>query len=173
MKLAENNVFDNFSENAAKQQPANNSPLDDEPVKAVNQKPLDPATLSKARSLSLDSIKNLGKKIKDRNLSLTSTSLAHANVDNTTEGNQEKTRNIEEKTDKKAKRRESTENSFSGLLTFDQVPTAVKKEGKLTPRKMSTDARTEDKKRKESQSKIHKVCQYCLSFFTLRQFIIC
>lgn len=128
------------------------------PVKHPGQKPLDPATLSKARSVSLDSIKNnLGKKIKDRNIPS-----SFKNNEETIEDNPEdKTSHTEGKPTSKPqnKRRESAENSLSGLLTFDHVPTAAMKKVNPSPRKLSTERREslEEKKRKDSQIKPHKV----------------
>ena len=100
------------------------------------QSSIDPATLSKARSLSIDTIKSsLEKKIKDRNLSL-STEPPCSN----------ESQRIKKKT-------KSAENSLSGLLTFDHVPSVLKKEDqsrRISPKKSFTE-------KVEKESKFHKV----------------
>lgn len=101
---------------------------------------IDPATLSKARSLSIDTIKSsLEKKIKDRNLSLSTEPAAGSNEP--------------QKIKKKTK---STENSLSGLLTFDHVPSALKKEDQNS---VTNHRRISPKKNfiADKESKFHKV----------------
>ena len=148
-----------------------NSPV----KKSISKKPLDPATLTKARSLSLDSIKNkFGKKIKDRNLSLSSgVKLQTDDSGGNPEGSNlpsvnesaGETKKIEHS---KVKRRDSNDkNSLSGLLTFDHVPASSstltsKKEERPSPRKSSSERRESvednEKKRKDSQSKSKVRC---------------
>lgn len=100
---------------------------------------IDPATLSKARNLSIDTIKSsLEKKIKDRNLSLSTEPVAGSN---------------EPQIKKKNK---STENSLSGLLTFDHVPSALKREDQSS----TTHQRRISPKKNfvpDKDSKLHKV----------------
>ena len=109
---------------------------------------IDPATLSKARSLSIDSIKSsLEKKIKDRHISLSTEATAH-------------TLGVEPQKIKKNKK--STDNSLSSLLTFDHVPSsATKREDmfskKTSPRKSFSE---EKSKLQKVPSKLNSACIY-------------
>lgn len=139
---------------------------------ATQQKPLDPATLTKARSLSLDSIKNsLGKKMKDRNVTLSTSSTtskegkdtpaefskrdsnkpehqgsstgaaSNAQEQSTDNSNSTATKKADNSRSEKRKDTSTDKNSFSNLLTFDHVP--MKKEEKTTQRKGSAADRRE------------------------------
>ena len=144
-----------FIEKAAKEKALNNhtDQHSNEEEETPEHSSIDPATLFKARSLSIDTIKSsFEKKIKDRNLSLSTEPL---NTEQTAAGGNES-----QKIKKKTK---STENSLSGLLTFDHVPSAPKKEdlsGVAHQRKISPRKNFSDK-----ESKVHKVTVFIVMGF--------
>lgn len=147
---------------------------------------------------------NIGKKIRDRNLTMSTPSATASKMEaNDSAESGDKSEEKQEisgstSTDdtyssssnsKKSdvpnpkvsdKRKESTDkNSFSNLLTFDQVP--MKREEKITPRKGTTDRKDSlddpEKRRKEkeanqSKSKVHTKVVDCVVFIQFDTFNI-
>lgn len=133
-----------FIENAANPPDQNPVPIKsplNSPLKKTVSKQIDPTSLTKARSLSLDSMKsNLAKSLKDRSLSLSAPEVKEDNIKE--EGEESSLQNESLADDKKStpvkskqpneksKRRDSVEKVKVEIpgFTFDHIPT--KKEEK-------------------------------------------